>query len=165
MGVQIPRCKEAILRRERGIPLWSIGTVCGYLCKNSWTIWVVGSDGPRESCVRLGVQIPHGQRQFWGKGTPIVKYGDTLWSPVRKQLNQSWRRLGCCGLGWSEGSRSSIVFSRWRQCAHMGWQIGATWRIRLNFASVAPRRFYVKLLWPLVVIQIVQTNRICKLWY
>jgi len=27
----------------------------------------------------------------------------------------------------------SIAFARWRQCAHIGGHIGATWRIRLNF--------------------------------
>ena len=26
----------------------------------------------------------------------------------------------------------SIVFARWRQCAHIGWHIGATWQIRLR---------------------------------
>jgi len=29
-------------------------------------------------------------------------------------------------------THGSIVFARWRQCAHRGGHIGATWRIRLN---------------------------------
>jgi len=33
---------------------------------------------------------------------------------------------------------SSIVFARWRQCALSCGHIGATWRIRLNFASFGP---------------------------
>jgi len=61
----------------------------------------VDSDGPKESCVRWGVQIPYGKGQFGGKGAPIVKYRDTLRSHVQKQLNSSepimmplWARTG-----------------------------------------------------------------------
>ena len=40
---------------------WSIGTLCGHLCKNGWTdrdaIWVEGSDRPKESCVRWGPEV------------------------------------------------------------------------------------------------------------
>jgi len=50
-----------------------------------------------------------------------------------------------CELDWAEGSTSSIIFARWRQCAHMEGHIGATWRIRLNRPSVAAMRSYVKL--------------------
>ena len=135
-----------------------------------------------------------------GEGWPIVKYRDTLQSPVRKQLNRSWCHLDCelglaqgimnyvgvqiphptrrgnfvkhkdflpwaaqkqlkrsicrlgCGLGQgqAEGSTSSIVFATWRQCAHMGGHIGATWRIRLNRPSAAVLQSYVKLLWPCI---------------
>jgi len=70
-----------------------------------------------------------------GKGRPIVRYRDTL---------RSIFRLGC-GLGWAEGSTSSIVFARLRQCALMGGHIGATWRMRLNRSSAAAMRPYVKL--------------------
>jgi len=73
----------------------------------------------------------------------------TLVSPA-KRLNRSRCRLGC-GLGWSEGSASSIIFARWRQCAHIGGHIGATWQIRLNRLSVAVMRPYVKLLWPAII--------------
>jgi len=48
-GVQIPPWEGAILRGERGLPLWSIGTLCSHLCINGWTdwdaIWVVGYVG------------------------------------------------------------------------------------------------------------------------
>ena len=37
-----------------------------------------------------------------GKGRPIVKYRDTLWSSVQKHLNRSRYHLGC-GLGWDQG--------------------------------------------------------------
>jgi len=39
-----------------------------------------------------------------GKGRPIVKYRDTLRSPVRKRLNRSICRLGC-ELRWAKNSQ------------------------------------------------------------
>jgi len=85
-------------------------------CKNGWTdrvaVRVMGSDGPRES------------RSPWegailGKGAPIVKYMDFLPWAEEKRLNRSICRLGC-GLGWAEGSTSSVVFSR---CANVpSWE-------------------------------------------
>ena len=84
-----------------------------------------------------------------GKGRPIVKYKDSLPWAVQKRLNRQIYHL-YCGLGWAEGSTSSIVFTRWRQCAHMGGHFGATWRIRLNRPSAAVMRSYVNLHWPLV---------------
>jgi len=42
-----------------------------------------------------------------GKGWPIVKYRDTLWSPVWKWLNRSWCRLDY-GLGLAQGIMSYI---------------------------------------------------------
>jgi len=68
---------------------------------------------------------------------------------VQKRLNRSICRLGC-GLGWTEGSTSSIVLARWHQCDFIGGHICATWRIRLNHPSAVVMRPYVKLLWPLV---------------
>ena len=85
---------------------------------------------------------------FGGKG-PIMKYRDFLSRAVQKRLNWSICRLGC-GFGWAQRSTSSIVFARWRQWAHMGGHIGATWWIRLNRLSASVMRSYVKLLWPLV---------------
>jgi len=98
----------------------------------------------------VGVQIPHEKGQFWGKGSPIVKFRDFLLWAVQKWLNWLICHLGC-GLGWTEGSTSSVVFARWRQCSHMGGHISAAWRIRLNHPSAAAMWCYVKLLWPLVM--------------
>jgi len=100
-----------------------------------------------------GVQIPHKKRQFLGKGSPIVKYRDFLPWAVQKCVNRSICRLGC-GLRWAKGSTNSITFARWRQCAHMGGHIDATWRIRLNRLSAAAMWSYVKLLQPFVNKQI-----------
>jgi len=75
--------------------MWSIVTnrvawsVCHTTepCKNGWTdqyaIWVVGSDGPRESCVT-----------WTGPDSPMGR--------VRKQLKRSWCGLDCW-LGLAEG--------------------------------------------------------------
>jgi len=41
---------------------------------------------------------------------------------------------------WAWMIQGSHVFARFRRCAHMGGQIGATWRIRLNCLSVAAMR-------------------------
>jgi len=81
----------------------------------------------------------------------MVQYRGFLPWAVQKWLNRSICRLAC-GLGWAEGSTSSIIFTRLRQCAHMGGHIGATWRIRLNCPCAAAMRSYVKLLWPLVFV-------------
>ena len=76
----------------------------------------VGSDGPKESCVRWGPDPPWEGAIWRGEKRPIVKYRDARRSSVQKRLNRSICCLGC-GLGWAEGSMSSIVFARWRQCA------------------------------------------------
>jgi len=64
---------------------------------------------------------------------------------VQKWRNQLTYHFGC-GLECTEGSTSSTVFARWRQCAHMGGHIGATRRIRLNCPPAAAMRSYGKLL-------------------
>ena len=127
--------------------------------KESWIRW--GPDSPREGAIL-------------GKGSPIVKHRDFMPWTVQKWLNRSICRLGC-GLGLAEWSTSSIVFARWRQCAHMPMcppcgHIGATWRIRLNRPSAAVMRSYVKLLWPLVLLDPVKlfspkTREICLLGF
>ena len=71
-----------------------------------------------ESRVRWG-RDPPWEGTILGKGSPTVKYGDFLSSAVQKWLNRSICCLGC-GLGWAKGSTCSIVFTRWRQCAHIG---------------------------------------------
>jgi len=57
----------------------------------------------------LEVQIPHGKGQFSGrKGRPIVKYRDTVRSPVRKRLNRSRCRLDC-RLEWDQGMLDGVL--------------------------------------------------------
>jgi len=85
------------------------------------------------------------KRQFWGG---MARRNCMTWT-VQTRLDRSRYRL-VCGLGWAVGSRSSIVFARWRQCALHWGHIDTTWRIRLNRSSAAVMRPYVKLLWPLV---------------
>jgi len=68
-----------------------------------------------ENHVLNGSSDHHGKGQFLGKASPTVKYRDFLPRAVQKRLNRSICRLGS-GLRWAEGSRSSIVFARWRQC-------------------------------------------------
>jgi len=116
-------------------------------CKNGWTdrdaVWVEDSGGPREPCIRWGSRyIERGN--FVGKKRHC-KYGDFLSWAVQERLNRLICRLDC-GLGWAE----RIVFARWRQCAHMGRHIGATWQIWLKRPSAAAIRSNVKLLWPRV---------------
>jgi len=56
------------------------------------------------------------------------------WWALQKRLNRSTCCLSC-GLGWVEGSTTSIVFARWRQCALMGGTLALPgaydWIVRL----------------------------------
>ena len=91
---------------------------------------------------------PNENQKFWGKGLPIVKYGDFLPWAVQKQLN----RLICNWVvDWGLPNVSRVQsYSPAGTNAHMGGHIGATWRIWLNHPSVVSVQSYVKLLWPLV---------------
>jgi len=104
----------------------------------------------KKSLIRWGSQSPHEKWQFWGKG-PIMKYRDFLSWAVQKRLNWSICHLGC-GFGWAQTSTSSIVFARWRQCAHMGGHTSATWRTQFNSPSAPAMWSYVELFWPLVMV-------------
>ena len=64
------------------------------------------------------------------------------WEGLILRLNRSICRLGC-GLGWAEGSTSSIAFTRWSQRSLMQGLIGTTWWMRLNCLSEAA-------IWPCV---------------
>jgi len=121
-----------------------------------WT-WI----GPRNNVLVVGPDPPHEGAIFGKMVAHIVKYRDFLLWAVQKRLNRSICRLGC-RLRWAEGSTSSIVFAKWRQCAHMGGHIGATWRIWLNRLSAAAMRSYVKLFWPLVIIS--ESNVLSAFW-
>jgi len=90
-----------------------------------------------------GVQIPHGEGQFWrgGERRPIVKYKDTLQWAVQKRLNRS----RCCfrfGLEWAQ-FQGSMHYVR--------VQFGATRHISLNLSRAAAMRPLVKLLWSLAI--------------
>jgi len=91
---------------------------------------------------------PMGRGSFDDKKSHC-KYMDFLPWAMQEWLNWSICYVDC-GLGWAEKCTSSIVFARWRQCAHMGRHIGATWRMHLNSLSAPAMRSYVKLLWPFV---------------
>jgi len=68
-------------------------------CTDRDAVWVEDSGGPMEPCIRWGPDLPVGRDNFEeGKGRPIVKYRDTLWSSVQKRLNRLRFRLGY-GLG------------------------------------------------------------------
>jgi len=99
------------------------------------TVWVMDSGGPNEAC-SIWTHIPYAKRQLLGERTCPGMPDDTLPSVCRL----------VCAFEWAEGSTSSIVFARWRQCALVGGHIDATERIRLNRPSAAAMRPYVKLL-------------------
>ena len=48
--------------------------------KIDFNVCVVGSDGPKESCISVldRVQFSHGKGKFWEKEAPIVKYRNCL---------------------------------------------------------------------------------------
>jgi len=59
--------------------------------------------GPKNCVLDGGPDPPMGRGNFEGrKGRPIVKYRDSLWSSVQKQVKRSRCHLGC-GLGWAIG--------------------------------------------------------------
>jgi len=58
-------------------------------------------------------------------------------------------------VGWRK--HSSIIFSRWHQCAHRRGHIGAIWPIWFNHPYAVAMRSHVKLLWPLVIIITINT--------
>jgi len=83
-------------------------------------------------------QIPHANGQLLGERTCPGMPDDALPFGL-------WTRVGL------KEAASSIVFARWRQCALMGGDIGATWRVRFQRPSAAAMRPYVTLLRPLVI--------------
>jgi len=105
--------------------------------------------GPRNHELNGGPD-PQWEGAILGKGSPIVKYRDFLPWAVQKRLNWSICCLGY-GLGWAEGSTTSIVFTRWCQCVHIGGHIDATWRVWLNCPPAVVMQSHVELLWPLVI--------------
>jgi len=64
------------------------------------------------------------QFQSYSQGGTSVPDDSVPWA-VQKPLNRSICHLGC-GLWWTKGSTSSVVFTRWCQCAHVGGHLGTT---------------------------------------
>jgi len=99
---------------------WSVGlSVCVCLtsqpCKNGCTdrgaVWLRTRVGLRNH-VFDGVQIPHGKRQLLGgKGRPIEKYRDSLWSTVRKQ------HITDSSVDLLMGGRLQMLYERLCSCA------------------------------------------------
>jgi len=65
---------------------------CRLVCGLGWVQGIVSY---------MGVQIPRGKGQFLGKGAPIVKYRDTLRSPVPNR--------SCCSLDYELGLPQGII--------------------------------------------------------
>jgi len=120
-GVQISPLEGAILEGKvwpivkfRDTLLWAVQK----RLNDPDAIWVMDADGPNEACIRWG-QIPHVKGQLLGKRTCLGMPDDTLPWAVQKWLNWSICCLSC-GLGWAEGSTSSILFAR---CRHVpSWE-------------------------------------------
>jgi len=67
-----------------------------------------------------------------------------LQTVAQKRLNRSICCLGC-GLGWAEGSTSSTVFAKWRQCALTGGTFAV---VRLRRRCGLMSNYFDHLLWP-----------------
>jgi len=108
--------------------------------KNRWsdrdTVWVVGTDGPKDPCIRWESRSPaRGNFEREGKEWPIVKYRDCMPSAMQKRLNRPRSRLGC-GVGWVHKE----VYTR------SGVHIGATCQIQLlKRLCAAPMRPFCQL--------------------
>jgi len=71
-GVQKAPWEGAILRgKGASLVKYRDWTLCGHLCKNSSAdrdaVWVMGSDGPMELCVRWGSRYPIGRGSLGGR--------------------------------------------------------------------------------------------------
>jgi len=79
----------------------------------------VDLDGPKQAQVQSYLQggaIVHSFNRIY-QVAPM--YTTCCRELCTKRLNRSIYRLGC-GLGWAEGSTSSVIFARWRRCPHNG---------------------------------------------
>ena len=93
----------------------------------------------------MAVQIPPWEGAILGRGTHCIVSAVSC-AKTAEPMNRSICRLRC-GLGGPKEAQVqsyirqvapmctvSIVLAMWRQCAHNGRHIGATWRIRLGNA-------------------------------
>ena len=109
----------------------------------------------------MGVRIPIRRGNFLGKGRSLL----SIRTLYRELCRNGWTDRFVVWVVDSGGPSEAQIQSYspgcanvrnfncihlWRQCAHMGADIGASWRIHLNRPSAAAMPSYVKLLWPLV---------------
>jgi len=98
-------------------------------CKNGQTdrnaVWVVGSDGSNESCVRWEIQIPYVKgSNFKGIGAArckVLRHSAVICAKITEPIELPfglWTPLG--------RRKQSIVFARLRQSALMGEHITVT---------------------------------------
>jgi len=138
--------------RPSSVACWSVCLSVSLLvchtsepCKNGCTdrdaVWVEDLGGPREPCIRWGSRSPMERGNFeGGKGRPIVKYRDTLWTFVQKQLIWSRCRLGS-GLGLAVGivlDEGPKVLRDVAVATNFGTQFAITCFVGYNFSCVIP---------------------------
>ena len=79
---------------ESGSPLYSVGKLYGELCKNGWTDrdanWDKDSGGPKEPCIRLGLEPPQEGALLRGVG-PTGKHGSVSCLRMAERL-RSWNK-------------------------------------------------------------------------
>jgi len=138
--VQMPTWKGQFWggNRQTNVKYRHSTVVCAKMAESIKVPLACGLARAKSMCY-MGGPDPHGNRQFWWIGAPIVKYRHFLPWAVQKRLNRSICRIGC-GLQWAGGCTSSIVFARWRQCALMEGHVAVTCRITLNHPSTATMR-------------------------
>jgi len=98
-------------------------------CKNGWTnqfaVWGTDSLGFKEPCVRYGVEIPLGKRQFWGLSGPlesivaffvshccIVKVSHTRYRALGPELIPVYRQSACMAISHLRGGRLPLLSAR-----------------------------------------------------
>jgi len=98
---------------------WSDGLLVGLSvchscepCKNGWTswdaIWVMGSDGLKELCIRWRSRYPMGRGNFGGKGRTIVKYRNVVPS-IHKLYKNGWTDGGAIWDAESGGPKEPCI--------------------------------------------------------
>ena len=135
-----------ILRKgDKGRPIVKYSDTLPWAVQNGWTdrdtVWVMDSDGPSEACIRCGPDPPCEGAIISEKDLPGHADDSLPWA-AQKWLNRSICGLGC-GLGWAEGSTSSIVFARLRQLAPA---TEYDWTVRLRRRCVLMSYYFDHLL-------------------
>jgi len=132
--------------------------VCFLIALFSYSAFKAAGCSNKISCHKISCRL---SRIRWGTDPPcecVILRGERHAQHARrhsdvncaKRLNRSRCRLSY-GLWWAEGSSSSIVFTRWRQCAHMAEHIGTPpdeydWTVRLRWRCGLMSNFFDHLL-------------------